>query len=65
MTMITGSAIQEFRLIVLHKALKLELLGLRRSHSPSAYSILKRELNLKGSRQSVYDQVQKLLDNTN
>lgn len=52
---ITGKEIERYRLNVLLSALKLETLGLKR-RGPSVYSIIKREFNLKGNRQSVYDQ---------
>lgn len=50
-----------FQISVLHKALKLELLGMQRSHSPSAYVLLKRKLGLKGNRRNVYNQVERML----
>ena len=52
---------REFRLRVLHKALKLELLGLRRK-GRSAYAIIKDEFGRHGSKQSVYDQLGELID---
>ena len=55
MTIITGSDIDLFRMSVLEKALRLELLGMK-SRGRSAYSIIKSEFGLKGNRQSVYDQ---------
>ena len=53
---ITGENIGRYREKVLLSALKLELLGIKRSRGQTAYSIIKREFNLKGNRQSVYDQ---------
>ena len=55
-TVITGKNIEVYRLMVLLSALKLEMLGIKRSKGRTAYSIIKSEFNLKGSRQSVYDQ---------
>ena len=55
MTVITGSDIDLFRMSVLEKALKLELLGMK-GRGRSAYSVIKSEYGLKGNRQSVYDQ---------
>lgn len=55
-TVITGKNIEAYRLMVLLSALKLEMLGIKRSKGRTAYSIIKSEFNLKGSRQSVYDQ---------
>ena len=43
------------RLLVLKSALKLEISGLKR-RGQSAYSIIKSEFNLKGSKQKVYNQ---------
>ena len=56
MTVITGENIGRYRERVLLSALKLEMLGIKRSRGRTAYSIIKSEFNLKGSRQSVYDQ---------
>jgi hypothetical protein len=53
---ITGENIGRYREKVLLSALKLEILGIKRSRGRTAYSIIKSEFNLKGSRQSVYDQ---------
>jgi hypothetical protein len=53
---ITGENIGRYREKVLLSALKLEILGIKRSRGATAYSIIKREFNLKGNRQSVYDQ---------
>ena len=43
--------------IALRGALKLETLGMCRSHSPSAYSIVKQELGFKGNKQKVLEQL--------
>ncbi len=42
-------------------ALKLEILGIKR-RGRSAYSIAKQLYNLKGNKQKVYDQLQKMVD---
>jgi len=55
MTAITGDNIDLFRMSLLEKALKLELLGMK-GRGRSAYSVIKSEYGLKGNRQSVYDQ---------
>lgn len=57
---LTGEQIPAYRTKVLLSALKLECLGMRRS-GPSAYSILKREYNLKGNKQAVYSQLAAIL----
>ena len=53
---ITGENIGRYRSMVLLSALKLEMLGIKRSRGRTAYSVIKSEFNLKGNRQSVYDQ---------
>lgn len=53
---LTGNQIDAYRAKVLLSALKLEILGMKRK-GRSAYSIIKSEFNLKGNRQSVYDQL--------
>jgi hypothetical protein len=59
-TVLTGEAITNYRAKVLLCALKLECLGMKRSR-PSVYSIVKREYSLKGSKQSVYNQLKSIL----
>lgn len=44
-----------FHLATLRAALRLEIAGLNRSRSPSAYSILKKCYGFKGSRQKVLE----------
>jgi len=62
MTILTGDQIPEFRKRVLLRGLKLELKGMKLSRGRSCYSIIKSEFNLKGSRQSVFDQFSQLLN---
>ena len=57
---LTGKAINDYRAKVLLSALKLECLGMKRS-GPSIYSIVKRDYNLKGNKQSVYNQLESIL----
>jgi len=59
MSVITGQNIDLFRMSVLEKTLKLELLGMK-GRGKSAYSVIKSEFSLKGNRQSVYDQFKTL-----
>jgi hypothetical protein len=59
-TVLTGEAINYYRARVLLSALKLECLGMKR-RGPSAYSIVKRDYSLKGSKQSVYKQLESIL----
>ena len=59
--MITGDDIQEYRLIVLRSALKLEIKGIRMHRGRTAYSIIKEEFGLKGNRQRVLEQFEELL----
>ena len=54
------SQIAAYRAKVLLSALSLECKGMKRN-GPSVYSIVKREYNLKGSKQSVYDQFSAIL----
>jgi hypothetical protein len=60
-TALTGSQIDRHRIVVLLSALKLEMLGMKRSRGSTAYSILKKQFNLKGNKQSVYDQVSAMI----
>ena len=59
-TVLTGESINQFRAKVLLGALKLECLGMKRS-GPSVYSIVKREYNLRGSKESVYNQLKSII----
>ena len=52
--------IDKYRLFVLRSALKLETLGMA-SRGPSAYSIIKKEFNLKGNKQKVLEQFSNLI----
>jgi hypothetical protein len=56
----TPEKIQAYRLLTLKAMLKLEILGMHKS-GKSAYSIVKKEFNLKGSKQSVFDQYAEIL----
>ena len=53
---LTGEAITIYRNRVLLSALKLECKGMSRSSGPSAYAIIKKEFNLKGSKKQVLEQ---------
>lgn len=57
---LTGDAITNFRQRVLLSALKLECKGMKRN-GPSAYSIIKREYNLKGTKQKVLEQFESMI----
>ena len=61
MSVITGQNIDLFRMSVLEKTLKLELLGMK-GRGRSSYSIIKSEYGLKGNKQSVYDQFKVIVD---
>jgi len=62
MTMITDAAgINIVRLLALRGALRLELAGMKR-RGPSAYSVIKREFNLKGSRERVLSQFDEFIE---
>ena len=49
------------RNLALLKALRLEMLGLCRSKGSSAYSIIKKENNLKGSKIKVFKQFESII----
>lgn len=59
---LTGDQITDYRAKMLLSALKLECLGMKR-RGPSVYSVVKAEYNLKGSKQSVYNQLAAILHN--
>ncbi len=59
-TVLTGEAINNYRLKVLASALRLECLGMKRN-GPSAYSIIKREFSLKGNKESVLNQFESMI----
>jgi hypothetical protein len=56
MTTLTGSQIDAANLLILRQMLKLEIKGMHRSKSPSAYAILKK-MGFKGTRESVLAQL--------
>ena len=59
---ITGDSVPRYRLLMLRQGLKMETKGLRiSSHCPTAYSIIKKEFNLKGSKVKVLQQFEELL----
>ena len=60
--MITGNSIDVYRMCTLRSALKLELRGLKMSRGRTAYSIIKSEFGLKGSKESVYTQMCELCE---
>jgi hypothetical protein len=49
------------RNLALLKALRLEILGMNRSKGSSAYSIIKKENNLKGSKIKVFKQFESII----
>lgn len=57
----TSEDINKFRLLTLKSALKLEIVGMRR-RGRSAYTIIKQEFNLKGSKTKVLEQFEKLIE---
>jgi hypothetical protein len=58
---VTGDSIQEFRRRTLLRALILEIKGMKISRGASAYSIIKKEYDLKGSKQKVLEQFERLI----
>jgi hypothetical protein len=59
-TVLTGDQIPNFRGKTLLCALRLECLGMKR-RGRSAYSIVKEKYNLRGNKQSVYNQLAAIL----
>ena len=62
----TPQKIELYRMHVLHKMLKLEMLGIKMNKGgmPTAYSVIKKEYNLKGSKQRVWDTFKELIETT-
>ena len=62
----TPQKIDLYRMNVLEKMLKLEMLGIKmnKGGQPTAYSVIKKEYNLKGSRQKVYDTFKQIVQTT-
>ena len=61
----TPEKIELYRMHVLHKMLKLEMLGIKfKSGMPTAYSAIKKEYNLKGGRQKVWDTFKEIIETT-
>ena len=62
----TPEKIDLYRMSVLEKMLRLELLGINmyRGSQPTAYSVIKKEYNLKGNRQKVYDTFKEMIETT-
>ncbi len=62
----TPQKIDLYRMNVLEKMLKLEMLGIKmnKGGQPTAYSVIKKEYNLKGSRQKVYDTFKQIVATT-
>jgi hypothetical protein len=60
----TPQKIELYRMHVLEKMLKLEILGLKmnKGRQPTAYSVIKKEYNLKGGRQKVYDTFKEIIN---
>jgi len=57
----TPASIAGVRMITLKQALRLEIAGMKR-HGESAYSIIKREFNLKGNKKKVFKAFEKLVE---
>ena len=62
MTMLTNpTQIAQFRYMTILRGLKLEIQGLRVSRGMTMYSLIKKELGLKGTRESVYNELALML----
>ena len=62
----TPQQIDLYRMLVLEKMLRLEILGIKMTKygQPTAYSAIKKEFNLKGSRQNVWDTFKQMIEAT-
>ena len=62
----TPQKIELYRMLVLEKMLKLEILGIKMTKygQQTAYSAIKKEYNLKGSKQRVWDTFKELIETT-
>ena len=62
MTMLTNpTQIATFRYCTMLRGLKLEISGLKVSRGMTMYALIKKELGLKGTRESVYNQLAEML----
>ena len=62
MAIITNpTQINHFRYLTILKGLRLEMRGLKMSRGMTMYALIKKELGLKGSRESVYNQLADML----
>jgi len=62
MTMITNpTQINQFRYMTILRGLGLEIKGLKVSRGMTMYSLIKKELGLKGTRESVYNELAQML----
>ena len=62
MAIITNpTQINHFRYLTILKGLRLEMRGLRVSRGMTMYALIKKELGLSGSRESVYNQLADML----
>ena len=63
MTMLnTAEQIGWYRILTLRAGLRLEVLGIKRSRSPSFYAVTKDEFGFKGNKQKVLDQLNAYID---
>ena len=62
----TPQKIELYRMLVLEKMLRLEILGIKMTKygQPTAYSAIKKEYNLKGNRQNVWDTFKQMIEAT-
>ena len=60
----TPQQIDLYRMLVLEKMLRLEILGIKIGRGNTEYSAIKKEYNLKGGRQKVYDIFKQMIEAT-
>lgn len=63
-TVITGSAIEAYQLLVWRSAIRLEAKGLKHSSGRSVTAHVKRVLGVKGNRDKVLAELERLIDAT-
>ncbi len=61
MAALVSDKLSYIRMCTLRSALKLELIGMKRSRSPSAYKIIKDEFHITGNPKFVLEQFEQLI----
>ncbi len=61
MSSLVNDKLTYVQMCTIRSALRLEILGMRRSRSPSAYVIAKRKYGFTGNRKHVFEQLEELI----